>query len=72
MMARACVFRDIEVWMRMDPGRGAGDVAHRFARNCTAPVNEMGRGFVFTHQPTHTAYTEITSGATPAAQHARP
>jgi hypothetical protein len=27
MMARACVFRDIEVWMRMDPGRGAGDVA---------------------------------------------
>jgi len=34
----------------------------RFARNCTAPVNEMGRGFVFTHQPTHTAYTEITPG----------
>lgn len=27
MMARACVFRDLEVWMRMDPGRGAGDVA---------------------------------------------
>jgi len=58
--------------MRMDPQGVVRATWLRFARNCTAPVNEMGRGFVFTHQPTHTAYTEITSGATPAAQHARP
>jgi hypothetical protein len=54
--------------MRMDPGRGAGDVAQIRSKSA-APVNEMGRGKrrggniahrSFTHQPTHTANTEIT------------
>jgi hypothetical protein len=73
MMARACVFRDIEVWMRMDPGRGAGDVAQiRSKLRRSRERDGQGTRAQFTHQPTHTAYTEITSGATPAAQHARP
>ena len=67
MMARACVFRDIEVWMRMDPRRGAGDVAQIRSKLHRSRERD-GQGIrVYT-----SAHTYITSGATPAAQHARP